>query len=93
MPKSDHEVELTINGTAYDVSFLRSWKVEWSEYGTDADGRQGVVEKIVEEDEASDIRVNGIRTGYFVEGFRRQVLEAVDKWLEDHEPQVVDNRY
>ena len=83
MPKTDHEITLTINGTAYEVFFEREWEIEPL--------KDGLHE--VWNDEARGIKVNGIRTGYFVDGFRRQVLEAVDKWLEANEPQVIDNRY
>ena len=78
MPKSDHEIELVINGTAYEVFFEREWEV---------------VESEVWNDRANRIYVNSIPIGYFLVGFADQVIEAVDKWLENNAPVVADNRY
>ena len=69
--RSDHRVELTIDGEQYLVFIERSW--EW-------DGGEAI------NDGGVPVSVNDIDIDHFTVPFADKVSEAVDKWIEDNEP-------
>ena len=88
MPARDYEETLVINKEHYEVAFSRSWTRVNEEQAWQGERRYSV-----DDDRATDIYVNGIPIGYFLTTFADMVIDAVDKWLREHEPEVIDDRY